>query len=348
MIVAATVAVPRISAACSVCVTLPEYSLADRILSAHVVVLAAPSPESPFRYTPVSLLKGTPEQLASLPEIPFLIDSATRTAFRIDPSKTVLMIYGGGFQDKAGRSVFNAWSKGFLMTTERADFLDTVRAQEKNWSIGETDDPDRVAFFSRYLTNEDRLLRNAALVEIHRAPYATARQVQHVVPTTYLLQELRTVQRLAYAPAVIRLMGLQSDPEAKVLVRSRYRSALRSGSANLTDWALAGIEVDGAEAVEVMGEVLGSRSRPAEDRQKLIQVLAEGGTTWPELQEQILKIYRRSLEIDTAMAGWIALAVKAWGTDALNASLQDVLLRSEADPATLFLIQYVLNADLAE
>ncbi|WP_170329603.1 hypothetical protein [Ruegeria arenilitoris] len=334
--------------ACAVCVTLPEYSLADRILSAQVMVLAAPAPDNPFSYSPVSVLKGTPEQLAVLPDIPFLVDSVSRSAFRTDPDRTVLMIYGGGVQDKAGRGYANVWSKSFLMTPDRTAFLDAVRARHADWSIGKTDDPTRVAFFSRFLTHEDRILRNAALIEIHRAPYPIARQVRDVVPTAHLMRDLRDVNRLAYAPTIIRLLGLQSDPEARALVQSRYRSALQTGSLNLTDWALAGIEVDGAVAVDLIGNGLAQQHRTQEDRQKLIQVLTDGGAARPELQAQILEIYRQELESSTSLAGWIALSVDVWGTGALTASLQEVLARDDVDPVAAFLIQNVLGADNPE
>ncbi|WP_425081391.1 hypothetical protein [Ruegeria arenilitoris] len=339
----ASMAAPRVSNACSVCTTLPEYSLADRILSARVIVLAAPSPTNPFKYASVSVLKGAPAQLETLPDIPFLVDSVTRSAFRVDPERVVLMIYGSGSVDKSGRSFASAWSKGFLMTQERAAFLEAVRFQGKHWIVGKTANPARVTFFSQYLTHEDRLLRNAALAEVHRAPYPTARQVRDVVTTASLLQELRDVNRLAYAPAVIRLLGMQSDPAAQAFVRQRYQPALRAGDRNIADWALAGIEVDGADAVEAIGQALAQANWSPEDKQKLIQVLAVGGSTWPELQEQILEIYKLELERSAELAGWIALSVRTWETDELTASFKQVLAREDLDAAVLFLVQNALD-----
>ncbi|WP_170425696.1 hypothetical protein [Ruegeria arenilitoris] len=333
--------VPRPAQACGVCVELPEYSLADRILSARVLVLAAPSPENPFRFVPISVLKGTPEQVAALPAIPFLVDSVTRAAFRADPSRTVLTIYGSGYRDKAGRGGSSSWTKAFLMTPQRAQFLHALREEGKDWS----DKDARVAFFSPYLTHEDRLLRNAALIEIHRAPYQSVAHLTDAVPTVQLLQEMRNPNRLAYAPAFIRLLGLQSDPEAKDRVRLRYQDALRGGGLNLYDWGLAGIEVDRAIAVSSIESALARSDRAIDEKRLLIRSLSDGGSAHPELQPKILDVFQRLLDSDSTLAIWIALAVRPWDTDTLTPTFEALLASDALDPATEFVIRTTITGN---
>ncbi len=337
------VVAPRPSLACPVCITLPEYSLADRILSARVIVLAAPTPENPFRYSPVSILKGTPKQVSALPDIPYLVDSVTRSAVRVDPNRTVLMIYGDGLRDRAGRSLSTGWSKGFLMTPERADFVSEIREQGRAWAFGQSADPARVSFFGNFLGHEDAVLRNAALIEFHRAPYEIVRQLRVPHPISPLLQELNDRNRLAYAPAVIRLLGLQSGPEAAQAVRTRYRTALRVGDLNLYDWALAGIEVDGSEAIEAIGGALTQSNHALEAKRDLVQALTDGGTARFEHQAQILRIFERELEKDASLAVWIALAAKSWETDVLNSRFRSILISEELEPAAQFLVENTLG-----
>ncbi|WP_171240379.1 hypothetical protein [Ruegeria sp. HKCCA5491] len=339
---AGSLAGPRPSAACPVCITLPEYSLADRILSARVIVLAAPALDNPFSYSPVSILKGTAKQLSALPEIPFLVDSVTRSAFRTDPGRRVLIIYGAGYPDKAGRSLSMGWIKGFLMTPERANFVEAIRHQGASWAFGKTDDPSRVAFFGSYLGHEDALLRNAALIEFHRAPYAMVRQLRDQGSSAALLQELRSVNRLAYAPAVIRLLGLQSDPAAKAAVRTRYQQALASGDTNLYDWALAGIEVDGAAAITAIEASLKQQSLSQDMKRDLVRALTDAGTARSEFQTQILDIFKRELQQNSPLAVWIALAAKSWETDILNSELRSILSTEQLEPAAQFLIENTL------
>ena len=137
--------------ACTVCVTLPEHSLADRLMMAQFVVLAAPTADNPFRYVPVEVLKGNSKDLAVLPEIPFLVDSVTRAAVRADPDRSVLMMYGPDSRDQAGRALMHGWTKGFLMTPARKDFVALVLAQGPGWSIGGSASAERVAFFAGFL-----------------------------------------------------------------------------------------------------------------------------------------------------------------------------------------------------
>lgn len=335
----------RPAQACGVCVELPEYSLADQILSARVIVLAAPSPDNPFRFTPVSIVKGTPEQVEALPEIPFLVDSVARSAFRVNPNRTVLMIYGAGYRDKAGRGLSSGWIKGFLMTPDRTQFLETLRAKGQGWVSGAPDRAAQVAFFSDYLTHEDRMLRNAALIEIHRAPYRLVTHLADAVPTAQLLQDLRNPNRLAYAPVLIRLLGLQSDPKANERVRLGYQSALRDRPLNLYDWGLAGIAVDRDQAILEIEKSLLRPDRTDEEKRNLIRSLVDGGTAYPETRPLILDVFKRQLDQDNSLAIWIALAVRPWDTSALIPTFEAVMAQDNLDPATLFFLQAVTEAD---
>ncbi len=229
------------------------------------------------------------------------------------------------------------------MTPERADFFAAVQSQSEAWKPGRTNSHDRAVFFSTYLAHEDRLLRNTALLEFHRAPYSLARQFRDAVPTHQLLMDLRNVQRLAYAPAVIRLLGTQSDPEAQAFVRNGYKSALSKGGSNLADWALAGIEVDGPAAIRLIGSILAQSDRSQEDKLLLVQALAAGGTARPKFQTQILEIYNSELTKGASLAGGIALAAHNWDTNALDEAFRTLLSGQEVEPGTMFLIQYALG-----
>ena len=336
---------PRPVTACGICVELPEYSLADRILSARVLVLAAPSPDDPFRYTPVAVLKGTADEVENLPDIPFLVDSVTRSALRADPDRTTLMVYGAGKQDKAGRSLPGGWTKGFLMTPDRAHFLTTLRVEGERWATATSNSSGRIAFFSQYLTHDDRVMRNTALLEIHRAPYWRVAHLTDAVPTALLVQELRNPNRLAYAPALIRLMGLQSDPSAREYVRLRYQNAVRSGDANLFDWALAGIEGSGDEAVTEIERSLKRPELSAAQKRNLIQSLTDGGTAHPQLRPRILSVFERQLSRDNSFAILIAMAAKRWDSSALTPAFQAAVNQGTLDPATFWLIQEIFEGD---
>ena len=66
--------------ACLVCITLPERTIADRVIEAETVVLAREDPARPFSYAPVEPLKGD----VSADPIPFLVDSTMRRRLAAD------------------------------------------------------------------------------------------------------------------------------------------------------------------------------------------------------------------------------------------------------------------------
>ncbi|WP_170406178.1 hypothetical protein [Ruegeria arenilitoris] len=127
---------------------MPDTSLADRLLSADAIVLAGPGPGNPFMLVPKEILKGTTQDLARLPKIPFLVGSTTRAAFRADPQKAVLLTYGATDKDAAGRSLSRKWRRVFMLTPERARFMKALNSAEKTWQPGDIVSADRIALFA--------------------------------------------------------------------------------------------------------------------------------------------------------------------------------------------------------
>ncbi|WP_170428565.1 hypothetical protein [Ruegeria arenilitoris] len=146
-------------------------------------------------------------------------------------------------------------------------------------------------------------MRDTALIEIDRAPYDLVRSLRINVLSDQLLREFRDKNRTGFVPVSIRLLGLQTDDaEAVSIVRSRYRRTSRLGSSYLYQWALAGIEVDGSNAVAAVDDALGTGNRKLEDRRALVRALAEGDTVSPMLREQSIQIFSRVLIHDSASA----------------------------------------------
>ena len=170
-------AAPPALHACVVCAELPEASISDQILAAEVVVFAGLAAENPFEYSTRRVFKGSDEKLSNAPNIPFLIDSVTRRAFRADPTSTVLLTYGPEINDKAGRNFSRAWRRIFVMNSERSEFLEKLQTHSRLWRLGETDSVARISFFSDYLWHPDQALHDMAMVEIGRATYAYVRPI---------------------------------------------------------------------------------------------------------------------------------------------------------------------------
>ena len=282
----------RPALACQVCIALPEASLADYLITADVVVIAGPAQDDPFKFAPRQIVKGKSDNLDRFPEIPFLVDSTTRAAFRADPEMTVLLTYGTVAKDDAGRGLSRKWTRIFTLTPEREKFLDALWTEAELWQDRATASDARVAFFSRYLSHEDRVLKDTALIEIDRAPYSGIQLLRNTVAADELLREFDSLARIIFVPVAIRLLGLQDEDEkARQIVRSRYPRSVLQSSGYAYDWALAGISFDGPDAVIVIDAALGSANLGKEHKRSLIRALADSGTVSPALRDQIIRIF---------------------------------------------------------
>ncbi|EEE37828.1 hypothetical protein RKLH11_1666 [Rhodobacteraceae bacterium KLH11] len=332
--------------ACAVCVELPEASIADHILSAEVIVLAGAAPDNPFRFSVQKILRGTEGQLETIPEIPFLIDSVTRRAFHSDPTKTVLLTYGAIYKDSTGRSFSRGWKRIFTMNPERIEFVERLRPLGVHWIFGATDTPDRVSFFAEYLWHPDHVLHNIAMIEIGRAPYDLVRPIGDRVSTRRIMEEFNNLNRFRYVPVAIRLLGLQTDPQAVSIVRSRFAKTLKAGGPNTFEWALAGIETDGASAIRAIGRVIQDSETKLEHRQSLIRALSEAGTVQPKHRDEILGIFSEALGKDPRLAIRIAVAARNWGQTGLHPLFEAIAAKDETDPATQFVLNLVLGSQV--
>ncbi|WP_420587289.1 hypothetical protein [Ruegeria sp.] len=252
---------------------------------------------------------------------------------------TVLLTYGTVAKDGAGRGFSRKWTRIFTLTPERDQFLQALGAAGIHWQSKETAEA-RVAFFAQYLSHEDQVLRDTALIEIDRAPYGSIQMLRNAVSTDDLLREFDGITRMSFLPVAIRLLGLQdSDEMAQHIVRSRYPKSIVRGSAYTYEWALAGIAMDDADAVESIDAVLTAAKVKKEHKRSLIRALADAGTVSPALKSQIINIFARELELDSSSALEIVIAMRNWNETRLDAQLADLLQNEEVDPVTQFVIQ---------
>ena len=340
-------AAPLAVHACVVCAELPEASIADQILAAEVVVFAGSAPENPFEYSTRRVFKGSDEKLSNAPNIPFLVDSVTRRVFQADPTTTVLLTYGPEFNDKAGRNFSRTWRRIFVMNSERSEFLEKLQTNSGLWRLGETNNAGRVSFFSDYLWHPDQVLHDIAMVEIGRTDYALLRPVGSRVSTSQIMEELNDLNRLAYWPVAIRLLGLQTDPQARSIVRSRFAKSLRSGGLHSHEWALAGIEAGRLHAINAIGLALKDRKKTWDDKKALVRALSDAGSSLTQLQDDIIEVFASVLDRDPELTLQIAVATQNWGETALHQKFKALVAHGETDPATLFVLNMVLQDDVA-
>lgn len=331
--------------ACGVCLSLAEDTLGDRVLSAKLIAIAAPSQTNPFAFSVVRVIAGAPSLRANVPPIPFLVDSSLRAAVRSGGSGEVLMTFGVDGQKQRRSGAPMTWHRLFRVTDDRLRFVEALRAEGVSWTVGQTNDPEKAAFFATYLAQGDPVLHDAALTELDRAPYRVLRGLGAYPPPTALSGNLTRVERLAFAAVSIRLLAADGRARSREVLRVHYPSGLKTSGPVLRAWALAAVETDGEEALARVTERLRSRKIAEATRVPLIRALVDAGTVEPTRRADIAKAFAVSLDRSLSGAVWIAFALKSWNDASLSPVFEQLLRRDDLNPATAFALQAALSID---
>jgi len=318
--------------ACLVCIGVPERTMADRVLEDAVVVLARQDPENAFRYAPDEVLRGEVRS-----PIPFLVDSRTRRRLGDTADLAVLVTRESGEGD---------WRLGALVGPELRAVIADLMPHAGAWAFDPTH-PDRFAYFATHHDSDLPVLRQLALAEISRAPYALIRGMTPRLDRAEIVKVLLDPVMVEWAPIHILMLGLSGDDADRAFVRAGYARLADSGlTTNLGAWATALIEVDGLPAVDrIDSDYLGSNRSATELREIVRAYSTQAGAGDPALRARITQSFRMLARTRPEMAAEAAkelIAVQDW-------SLADVfaaILASDAitAPEKRFAIDLYLAA----
>jgi hypothetical protein len=329
-VLAAMVFAPTPAVACLVCITVPQRTLADAVIEADAVVLAREDATRPFAYAPVAILKGNEPITA----IPSLVDSTTRRRLAADPDAAVLFAHDGA-----------GWTRLGHAGPDARRMIEAILAAAPAWDR----DPDhagRFAFFAARHDHADPLVRELALAEISRAPYAQIRTMTPRLTRAQIVSVLRDPKWVDWAPIHILFLGLSDDPADHAFVRRAFDAAAR-GDRQLAAWATALAEIDGPPAIErLRRRYFEDASRTPEEVRAIVTAfatLARGGD--PALRPGIDAAFRALASGPPALAAEAARQL-AWAQDWSQAATFADLIASGAldDPAAEFVISIYLEA----
>lgn len=191
--------------------------------------------------------------------------------------------------------------------------------------------------------HSDQVLNDVAMVDIGRADYALLRHTGDRVLISQILEELHDLNRFAYWPVAIRILGLQTDSQARSIIRSSFAKSLASGGLLTHEWALAGLEADGVHAINAIGLALKDRRKTLDDKKALIRALSDAGSSQTHMQDEIVQVYAEVWDSDPELTLQIAIATRNWGETALHQKFEALVAFEETDPATQFFLNMVLQ-----
>jgi len=319
--------------ACMVCIPFPEDTATDQLLRADVVVLARENPDKPFSFVAVEVLKGDLDNLA----IDQFVDSTTRRRLALRPGHSVVLTL-----DAATKH----WRSAGYDTPAYQALVREILTQSPFWNLsGQAE--NRAIFFLPYLADADPAVHKLAYLEVGRASYDTVRRADSVVPTAQVHRFLANPQYLEWHALYILLLGVNAHPdEAKVIRATMESRAQFDSKLNLSAWATALIEIDGAEAIGWLEAVyLGAHDRKSDTVLEIVKALSVHGTrNQSSLRQRIADSYGVLIQSHPSLAGWATRDLTSWNDwrfAGVLAELRESPL--ELDGATAYAIDYYIG-----
>ncbi|QSP94685.1 hypothetical protein LPB19_16170 [Marinobacter salinisoli] len=319
--------------ACMVCIPYPEETGTDRLLHADAVVFARENPEQPFSYSAVEVLKDDVEA----PPIDLFLPSTTRKRLALRPEDSVALAF-----DAAN----NEWRSAGYATPAYQELVRKIVMRAPAWNRSARAE-SRARFFVPYLASEDESVHKLAYLEVGQSSYDTIREADSVVPAAQVHRFLNDLKYIEWHALYILLLGVDAQPEEERIIRQAMESRARLGlKLNLSAWATALIEIDGAEAVEWLERhYLGVADRESDAVVEVVKALSvQGARNRSSLRQRIADSYALLIQTHPSLAGWAARDLASWNdwrfADAL-AEVRDG--EQDLDGAAAFSINYYIR-----
>lgn len=153
---------------CTLCINFPEKTDVDHLADSSCVILARPTIEDPFTFSPTETLKGSFDGN----EIGLLVDSMTRRVLTAETNRSVLL-----YQEFADGD----WKSLGVASDQYLPMVRRIVVLSKRWS-GEAGRTRRWQFFLPLFGHDDPRIRQLAYLELGRAPYPTLKRLGQVAP----------------------------------------------------------------------------------------------------------------------------------------------------------------------
>lgn len=299
--------------ACSICIAYPQESAADVLIDSPCIVLARESPDQPFSYAPVEVLRASYD----VGHIDLLVDSQTRRVLASDPRRVVVLARDG--KDATWRNLGVADAAYLAVVRRIVMFAPQWRGAQAN--------TQRAEFFLPLFGHENSTIHELAYLEIARAPYGTIKRLARAVPRASIEQILNNRIYIEWRPLAILLLAQSPEVTDKQYIIKSFRSAERFGlTRNLAAWAAASIEVEGADAVSFIQRCyFRDPNRKRDELVEVVKALSLHGTEGrTELRDQIVSSYDVLLDTHPQMIEYIVKDLIAWKRPELTQRISSI------------------------
>jgi hypothetical protein len=231
----------------------PNPTLVDVLLATEQVALGQPVPGRAGHYRVRQTLAGPPLTEVEVPP-----------GWRLNTPQDGLVLL-------ARDGAYGHWLPLAVMEERFAQVITQVMAQQSNWIYG--DDGPRLRFFARLVNDPNQQLRDLALQELDRVPYATLRAAP--LPKVQRLPQDLASGDEALLPIRVLLAGLSKDRAFAGYLRAELDKAVGQDLPYLGAFAVALTELEGKAGVQrIFEEYLQPETLPESTQARLVQALA--------------------------------------------------------------------------
>ncbi|MEM7177107.1 MAG: hypothetical protein AAF503_05330 [Pseudomonadota bacterium] len=276
------------------------------------------------------------------PEIPYLVDTATRSWLALSAQDQVLFAY----DDLSGK-----WLKLSYIDRATAPIFDSIFASLDDWAV--QDGTARYALFGAFLNDPDRRVRRLALNELDQAPYDVLRALDLRPDADLLLRDLDLPEEANLRAIRILLLGFDDGARSGALLRQGFEVELSAPLRPLLGaFATAAIERDGAAALTPVRRALApARNLDTDAKTSLIEAIAIQHSYGPEATRQaIAAMLGTMLREDPGLAVQVADRFESYGNWALADLMRTLIAERRIKSASqmLTVARYVAIAREAD
>ena len=288
------VCLPRVDA-CIFCLSMPQTTVADRLIGGEVVVFAREDPDKPFSFPAVEVLKGTLDSTS----IDLFINSPNRRRLKFNQNMVVVLV-----RDRTDRS----WQTLGIADDSYQQVVRRILALAQEWT-GPAGVEKRCEFFQALFGHENRVLSELAYLELGRAPYQTIKRFGRSVSREDLLPFLQHRDYLEWRSLAILMLSQSSNAEDRKSIDEHFSDCCEfSLTTDLGAWTTAYIELNGDIAIErIEQEYLANPDRSEQEVRAVVAAFSlHGQEGHTHLRKQIVRSFEIARQIHPVVSEQIA------------------------------------------
>ena len=321
--------------ACSFHMYKPERTAVDWLIDGRKLALARPDPLNQFAYKIIRVIRADGDGVVG--PLPFLVSSQSRRQLAANPDDAVLFATGDD----------GPWKMVAYVDPEFHRIMTAVLESADRWRSGYH--PARFEMFAALQDHTDPAIRDLAIRELDKAPYALLRRIDLRMSEDALLADLWTPSGYPYQSIRVLLLGLTRSDKARSQIRGFIeRVANWDEARNLGAFATALVEIDGRDGiVRLEDTILADRLQPLGKIEQVVEALAiHNGLGSPDTSSAISAALGRVVTLRPEPAALVARQFAARSDWSQAPSLQPLVRRNAiaALPDRLAVESYLARA----